>query len=241
MKPLILGDGLLGTEIVKQTSWDYISRKKNNIDFLSPASYADFIMKDDYDTIINCIGYTNTIDNTKERHWNINYLGVIYLADLCNTFDKKLVHISTDYIYGNSKSCASEDDVPVHINNWYTYTKLLSDGYIQAISKKYLIARNSFKPRPFPWKTGWIDLISNLDYVEVIADLIIQLIMLDACGVYNVGTEIKTLYDLAKETQKDCIPILDDHKFERPYDVTMNLDKLKAKLNKTNTLNRNII
>lgn len=28
IKPLVLGDGLLGTELVKQTGWDYISRKK---------------------------------------------------------------------------------------------------------------------------------------------------------------------------------------------------------------------
>ena len=37
MKPnrLILGDGLLGSEIVKQTGWDYASRKKDGIDFTS--------------------------------------------------------------------------------------------------------------------------------------------------------------------------------------------------------------
>ena len=27
LKVLVLGDGLLGSEIVKQTNWDYISRK----------------------------------------------------------------------------------------------------------------------------------------------------------------------------------------------------------------------
>ena len=29
MKALILGDGLLGSELHKQTGWDYISRKKD--------------------------------------------------------------------------------------------------------------------------------------------------------------------------------------------------------------------
>ena len=32
MKTLILGDGLLGSEIYNQTNWDFISRKKDNID-----------------------------------------------------------------------------------------------------------------------------------------------------------------------------------------------------------------
>ena len=34
LKVLILGDGLLGSEIGKQTEWDYISRKKDGIDVL---------------------------------------------------------------------------------------------------------------------------------------------------------------------------------------------------------------
>ena len=29
---LIIGDGLLGNELIKQTSWQYISRKKDGID-----------------------------------------------------------------------------------------------------------------------------------------------------------------------------------------------------------------
>ena len=29
---LVLGDGLLGKELVKQTGWDYISRKKDMMD-----------------------------------------------------------------------------------------------------------------------------------------------------------------------------------------------------------------
>jgi hypothetical protein len=29
MKVLVLGDGLLGNEIIKQTNWDYLSRKKD--------------------------------------------------------------------------------------------------------------------------------------------------------------------------------------------------------------------
>ena len=38
---LILGDGLLGSELVKQTKWDCISRIKDNIDFDDINSYKD--------------------------------------------------------------------------------------------------------------------------------------------------------------------------------------------------------
>jgi dTDP-4-dehydrorhamnose reductase len=228
MKPLILGHGLLGSEIYKQTNWDYISRKQNNIDINDEFSYIDKLS--DYDTIINCIGYTKTLDNTKEKHWLTNYLGVIKLVNVCNHMSKKLIHISTDYIYSNSKSCASETDVPIHNDSWYTYTKLLADGYVQAAAYNYLLIRASFKPKPFPWNTAWIDLVSNFDYTDVIASIIIKLTNLESMGVYNVGTELKTPYDLAKQT-RTCEPIIDDYKFIRPHDVTMNLDKLKKQLN----------
>ena len=60
MKVLVLGDGLLGSEIVKQTNWDYISRKKDGFDITKN----DFNF-DGYDVIINCIAFTNTYSNDK--------------------------------------------------------------------------------------------------------------------------------------------------------------------------------
>jgi len=230
MKCLILGDGQLGTELHKQTGWDFISRKTNNIDFTIVDSYKHIVLETHFDTVINCIAYTNTMNNEKEPHWSVNYLGVIDLVDICNEYNKKLVHISTDYIYANSISEASEEDIPVHFNNWYSYTKLLSDGYVQAKSKNYLLIRTHFRPKPYPWKKAWLDLLNNADYIDVIVYWIYLLIYKNEQGVFNVGSEIKTLHSLAKQTVPDCDPIMDDHKFLRPQNVTMNINKLKNTL-----------
>ena len=137
MSKLILGDGLLGKEIVKQTGWNYISRKEHDIDFTKPETY-DYLIKT-FDVIVNCIAHTDTYDKDRQKHWDINYKGVIDLVDICNKYNKKLIHISTDYIYTNSKEEASEEDVPVHCDNWYGYTKLLSDSYVQVKSNNYLL------------------------------------------------------------------------------------------------------
>jgi dTDP-4-dehydrorhamnose reductase len=220
MKCLILGDGKLATELHRQTGWDYVSRKKDGIDFNDIHSYIDFL--EDCDTIINCIANTNTKDNTKEAHWDVNYKSVINLTNFCNTYNKKLVHISTDYLYSGTKSNATEEDVPIHVNNWYCYTKLLADGYVQAMSENYLLIRTSFKSRPYPWDKAWIDMPTNADYVDVISKLIV---------VYNVGTELKTFYELAKQTKENIQPIMDDYIYNRPHDVSMDLTKLKNTLN----------
>jgi dTDP-4-dehydrorhamnose reductase len=224
MKVLVLGDGLLGSEIIKQTNWDYISRKKDGFD----------ITKDEfnfygYDVIVNCIAFTNTYSNDKESNWNVNYKAVADLVGYCNNHNIKLVHISTDYVYTNSVSNASEEDIPIHGNNWYSYTKLLADAYIELKSQDYLILRESHKPNPFPYDNAWINLIGNFDYVNKIAEIIINLIKLEENGIINVGTDLKTIYDLAIETNKNVKATLKPK--QAPEDVSLDLTKLKNILN----------
>ena len=198
MKILVLGDGLLGKEIVKQNKWDYISAKKDGID----ANHFDSLIEhlSSYDTIVNCIGYTNTYDKEKEKHWKINYEFVVNLVDFCSLNNKKLIHISTDYVYANTNGNKGENDIPVHQQTWYSYTKLLSDGYVQLKLENYLLFRCSFKPKPFPYDKAFINVMGNFDYVDVIVQQIIDLIQEQRIGVWNIGTPYKTVYDLAVQT-----------------------------------------
>jgi len=225
MKYLILGDGLLGGEIIKQTGWNFISRKKDGINICDPMTYFRFLL--DYDVIINCIAYTNTYSDDRDMNWNINYKAVDDLINFCNNNNKKLVHISTDYIYSGSKDPSSETDVPVHLCTWYGYTKLLSDGLVQLKSKNYLLCRLSHKPTPFPYDNAWSDIKTNCDYVDVIASLVIKLIENGSIGLFNVGTEEKTIYELALKT-KDVTPILKPN--DVPSNTLMNLSKLNGEL-----------
>mgnify|MGYP000172579894 CR=1 FL=1 len=171
-KILILGDGLLGSELIKQTNWGYYSRKKDNFDINKPLPP----LFKNYNIIINCIANTNTYSNDKDSHWVTNYMFVDKLIDFCNLNNIKLIHISTDYLYTYSSNNASENDIPVHCNNWYGYTKLLADGLIQLRSNDYCIFRCTHKPTPFPYKEAWLNQLGNFDYVHVISNLIIKLI-----------------------------------------------------------------
>lgn len=227
-KIVILGDGILGSELVKQTGWDFISRKKNNFDIRDYKSYHKFFLENyeasawwtKYKIIVNCIANTDTYSNNKELHWDVNYKSVIKLSDFCEEWGIKLVHISTDYVYTNSVNNASENDVPVHGNNWYSYTKLLGDSYVQ-LNKNNLVLRGTHKQRPFLYNKAWIDQIGNFDYVDIMASLIKQLIEKEAIGLYNVGTELKTMFNLAGDVIPDFAPI------NVPKNVSMNINKLK--------------
>ena len=240
-KVVILGDGLLGAELHKQTGWDVISRKKDNfditdssnfdmlIDWYNDPQYGKLAGTPKYNTVINCIAFTETYSTDRKKHWDVNYRAVADLVDFCNHWSIKLVHISTTYVYANSKREATEEDVPVHQATHYAHTKLLADGYVELRGQDALLIRTTHKPRPFPFSTAWLNHEGNFDYVDVIASLIVQVIEKKATGVLNLGTELKTMYGLAKQTNSNVEPTLVQDKLI-PTDFSMSLTKMKKLL-----------
>jgi dTDP-4-dehydrorhamnose reductase len=238
MKVVILGDGLLGSNIHQIMNWDIISRKQDGFDITQSElfykyfieSYEGIVFNPKYDVIVNCVANTDTYSTDKTPHWDVNYKGVANLVDFCNIHNIKLVHVSSDYVYTNSIPNASENDIPIHGNNWYSYTKLLADAYIELKSNNYLICRGTHKSKPFPYDKAWVDQIGNFDYADCIATWIIALITADAKGLYNVGTEAKTMLELAKKTNPNIKAAFKP--INVPSNTTMNVNKLKQCLSK---------
>ena len=225
MKCLVLGYGRLGKEIVYQTGYEYIEHKRDKFDFCNLDSYIKFLYG--YDTIINCIANTNTYSGKKQEVIDINFKAVCKLVYFCNMYNKKIVQVSTDYLYSGSVPNASEEDVPVNARTWYAYSKLISDAYVQNFANNYLLIRTSFKSNPYPYDRAPVKQIGNFDYIDIVSSLIIKLIKNNANGVYNVGTELKNQYELAIQTKPDVAKfegVIDEN---IPLDVSMNLDKMK--------------
>jgi dTDP-4-dehydrorhamnose reductase len=223
MKVLVLGKGKLGGEIVKQTGWDYLCRSEHEITIDNFDEWKNRM--DEYDVVVNCIANTDTYSDDKEKHWKANYELVTFLAEYCDDNRKKLVHISTDYLYQNSVDEAKEEDEPLFEHTWYMFTKLLADEYLKEHAKNYLICRLSHKPYPFPYDSAWDDVITNADYTPVISGLVIELIKNGAEGLYNVGTERKTIYELAQRTNKNVNKIISPPHV--PKNISMNVSKME--------------
>ena len=125
------------------------------------------------------------------------------------------------------------EDIPVNNRTWYSYTKLLSDAYVQARSQNYLLIRTSFKSNPFPYKEAIVTQVGNFDYVDIIAALIIKLINKGAKGVFNVGTKKKRIYDLAVQSNPEVIPAFWKVHPLMPTNITMNVSKMEKFLNES--------
>ena len=215
---VILGDGIIGSELKRQTGWESVTRRHDGFDVRIPFLYNRYLSG--FDCIINCTGFIKD-HSDKQNNLELNFKAVVDLVNYCNQHGKKYVHISTDIVYAGSVHSASEDDVPIHARNWYAYSKLLADGYVQAVCEDYLLIRTAFKPRPFPHKVA-VNKVGNFDYVDVITGLIVELIEGGASGVYNVGTKLKTMLEHARET----VPDIELNTDSSPVDVSMDLSKL---------------
>lgn len=80
-----------------------------------------------------------------ENHHNeadkINIDAVEHLAQLCNEFKCKLIHLSTDFVFdGKSTELYTETDIPNPIN-YYGSTKWEGEKRVESICKNYAIVR----------------------------------------------------------------------------------------------------
>ena len=66
MKVLILGDGLLGSELHRQTGWDMVSRKRETLDIDNTEGLGKLIKY--YDIVINCISHNQSYSLNKNIH-----------------------------------------------------------------------------------------------------------------------------------------------------------------------------
>ena len=72
MNNLILGYGLLGKEIHRQTGWDYLRMPSFNGVYKKLTDELD-----GYEVVINCVGYTNGEDRAKNFESNYNLIEIV--------------------------------------------------------------------------------------------------------------------------------------------------------------------
>lgn len=71
----------------------------------------------------------------------LNVQAVAALAENCNRYGSRLIHLSTDFVFGGtSRQLYTEEDIPAPVN-YYGRTKLESERLVAALCPSYAIAR----------------------------------------------------------------------------------------------------
>lgn len=151
--------------------------------------------------------------------WKVNVLGTENLVDGCLKTGKKIIYISTDFVFDGENPPVdgySEEDKPKPIN-WYAKTKYEGEKIVQKMKDNWLICRLAFPYRAkFDPKKDFVrTILSRLQAKEtarVVADQVVTPTLIDdianaldklldygECGIYHlVGSQFLTPYEGAK-------------------------------------------
>ena len=149
--------------------------------------------------------------------WKVNVGATENIVNICNETGKKLLYISTDYVFDGTKDEYDEDDLS-HPISWYGQTKYEGEKLVQTLGDHSLIVRiaNPYRSNP----VGKMDFVHKMlermnagleiqapsdqlfcpTYIDDLASGLEKLVSTDAHGIYHVvsATGI-TPYDAAKE------------------------------------------
>lgn len=150
MKILITGaNGQLGFDLCRTlTGHELIPLTHTECDITSLQSVKDAFMKYRPDIVINTAAYVRVDDceDHQDDAFRVNALGARNVAVACEGTGAKLVHISTDYVFGGEGKAANipytEFDYPVPLNV-YGKSKLAGEEMVRHLCRKYFIVRVS--------------------------------------------------------------------------------------------------
>lgn len=241
MKKQIVGvgiTGLVGSRIVELCpEYDFINASsETGVDVTNYDTLIDPIEKSRADIVIHFAAKTN-VDSCEEDKklgasgpaWKINVEGTRNVIKACQKTKKKIIYISTDYVFDGTKEKYYEDDRPNPIN-WYARTKYEGELLVKSSGLPYLICRLAYPYRAkFEPKKDFVRTIINRlnnrervnlmtdhiftpTFIDDIAESLLLLINKNETGIYHlVGSQSLTPYDagllIAKEFNLDKLLI----------------------------------
>jgi len=150
MKIAITGaDGQLGTDVCRTLiDFEIVPLTDKDIEISTMGSVKQVLEKHKPDVIINTAAYVRVDDceTEQEKAFSVNALGAKNMAVVAQQIQAKLIHISTDYVFGGEaepqNTPYTEFDTPVPISI-YGKSKLAGENFVRDFCHKYFIVRTS--------------------------------------------------------------------------------------------------
>lgn len=251
-KVIILGAaGLLGRNLVKSCikrniRFITVGRKncEINLDLSETSKFKKLSKILDQSIVINATGFTS-LEKCEKNFKNCNQINTKIVKNFFEYKffgDFKFVQISTDQLYGGEKNLPNKESDKIKILNEYAKSKFEAEK-ICLIKDNTLVVRTNFtgiknnnKETFFEWILNEItsenetvlfnDMYCSTLDVNSAADLILELSLRDAVGVYNLGSE-----DFI--SKKDfCLKVSAEMKIKFLNIIEKSVDTMKVKRNK---------
>lgn len=263
MKNIVItgGNGQLGNSINSIEAEfgngnNYIYLSAEELDVTNVDSIVAAVAKHSPSYIVNCAAYTavDKAETEKELAFSINAKAGENLAKVCKVNGIKLIHISTDFVFGETSPLPLTEEMVAVPTGVYGATKLEGEKLISQNMDEYFIVRTSWLYSEF--QNNFLktmirlgnerdelsvvyDQVGSPTYAVDLAEFIMHIINTEstAYGLYHYSNEgVASWYDFAYEIFKqndikiNLKPITSD-KFptpaKRPNYSVMNKDKAK--------------
>lgn len=149
---------------------------KQQMDITNIIQISEFFKTHKVDWCINCAAYTavDQAENHKEEAYQINVLGTRNIAQICQEYDVKLIHISTDFVFDGLKTSPYTERDATNPINVYGETKLKGELEVKAHCASHFIIRTSWLYSEFGhnFMKTMLRLASERDILRVVNDQI---------------------------------------------------------------------
>lgn len=128
-------------------SYKFYFTDYEELDICSEESINEFLDKHNISSIVNCAAYTavDKAETEQEKAYNLNANAPKLLSIQASKRNIHLIHISTDYVFDNSKNTPiSPLDKATNPKSVYGKTKLEGEKNIQAFANSYTIIRTAW-------------------------------------------------------------------------------------------------
>ena len=225
-KILITGGQGRFANILKQSKLklNLIFPSKKQLNILDIKSIERYIKKHRPKYLIHCAALSRPMkihDVNISKSIDLNIIGTANVVKICNQFNIKLIYFSTGYVYPGIKGNYKETDSLLPINN-YAWSKLGGECAV-SMYKNSLILRIIMCEKPFLHKKAFYDIETNFMYHEDVVKIIPKI--LNKFGIINVGGKTQSVYEFAKNSNKNIKKISGKKLF--PPKPSMNTSKLK--------------
>jgi len=260
-------NGLIGSRITKLiTDYNFENLSlETGVNILDKKIVEERIYKSEAEWVFHFAAKTDVdgceVDKNKKEEgdaWKINVIGTENVINACQISKKKLLYISTDFVFdGKEKKLYKEEDKPNPIN-WYGNTKFEAEKRVLSSNTHFIICRPSYPYRAVCKEkkdffhaildklvnseviTSVFDYVFTPTFIDDIADAIKVLIEKDLKGIYHiVGSKPLSPYQGAVKIaeafslDKNLVHKINgdayfNNRAKRPFHAAINNDKISS-------------
>ena len=151
MKIVVTGaNGQLGRSIrrlsVEHRELDFIFTDIDSLDIGNRDAVLAFAETHPVDFIVNCAAYTavDKAEEEEEQCRRINTDAVAYLGEAAQHIGARILHVSTDYVFGGDSYMPYRESDPVSPTSVYGRTKLAGEKALSAVCPDAIIVRTAW-------------------------------------------------------------------------------------------------